>query len=232
MRNFNVTCGNYASGSFEMRSLFVFIALLAVGGVALYALATNYEIVGSFLVGLGVHPDGFWTRNILNLSGIVLVGIPVGGLLWSIAVLGSDGAGTDLHGYTVLRLRTGVRYFFSFAAFALSALFVFAALDKFDEIIFPLVMIGFGCAFFFGGIWILNASIRYDNTAIFTTEYSGISRRHEWVDIEGIDYKKESQEYQLRFRTGRKARVSSFYQGLDDLIVLAESKLKAHARTS
>ncbi len=212
-----------------MRPFLVFLVLLLIGGAAFYALALNREFAEPYLIDWGIDPDGVWTRGILKIVATVLVGVPIAGLMWSIAALGSDRAGTDIHGYTTLRLRAGARYFFSVAAFALAGLFIFVATEDSDVLAFNLFMIAFGCAFLFGGIWILIARVRYDNMAIFATEYTGIVRRHEWADLEALDINREAQEYHLRFRTGRKARISFYYQGVNDLIALAEEKLYRYA---
>jgi len=215
-----------------MKQVLIALTLLLIGGGVFFTLVANRELVEPYLIEWGLNPDGVWTRGTLKLIATVLIGAPIALGFWGIAALGSDQAGSDVHGYTVLRLRTGVRYFFSLAAFALAVLFIFVATNDSDELVFQIVMICFGCLFLFGGVWILIARIRYDNSTIFATDYTGVSRRHDWVDLETIDVRRDAQEYHLLFRTGRKVRISFFYQGANELIALAEDKLQAYARTS
>ena len=75
--------------------------LLASG--AFYSVAVNREFAAPFLRQVGIDPDGFWTRSLLKVIAIPLAGLPLAGLMGSIASLGSDRAGCDVHGYSVLK---------------------------------------------------------------------------------------------------------------------------------
>lgn len=215
-----------------MGRIILFLGILLVGFYAFFIFALNREAIEPFLMDVGIDPDSIWTRGILKAVAIALIGMPVAGLMWSIAALGSTKATVDIHGYIVLRLRSGARYFFSVASIGFAGLFIFVATEESDNIFFNLFMVAFGLAFMFGGVWIFIAKVRYDNSTLFVTEYTGATRRHEWADLEGLEVNDQAQEFHLLFRTGRKARISFYYQGVNDLIRVAEDKLHVYARAS
>ncbi len=209
-----------------MKHTVLILLWLVCGLVAFVAIALNREAFEPYLLQIGLDPEGnLFTRGVLKALAIVLFGAPLGALLWLIAGMGSDSPGTDVHGYRLLRLRAGSRWFFSIASAALACLFLFVATEDSDNLIFQGFMIAFGLAFLFGAFWLFAAKIRYDNSTIYVTEYTGASRRHDWADLEKIEVNQQAMEYHLIFRTGRKARVSFMYQGVDDLMALAWDKL-------
>ncbi|MGI9395499.1 MAG: hypothetical protein ACR2OY_12690 [Boseongicola sp.] len=215
-----------------MKQLLIAGALLLVIVGAFFALPIRGAMVGMDLKTWGPDPEATTTRSIIKLIATTLICAPIALGFWGVAALGSDKAGSDVHGYILLRFRAGVRIFFSIAAFALGVLFLFVDSNDGDALISRLATVGFGCGFLFAGVWILTSKIRYDDTAIYATEFNGTTRRHEWADLESIDVRKQGHMTHLRFRTGRKAHISVFYQGAHELIALAEDKLQTNARTS
>ncbi|MGI9389178.1 MAG: hypothetical protein ACR2O1_03895 [Boseongicola sp.] len=215
-----------------MRQLLIAGALLLVLVGAFFVLPFRGALAGLDLMVWGQKPEAPLARGTIKLIATILICAPVALGFWGIAALGSDQAGSDVHGYTLMRFRAGVRIFFSLAAFALGVLLLFGVSDDGDALVFRIVMVGFGCGSIFVSVWILISKVRYDNTAVYATEYTGATRRHDWVDLESIDVRKEGQMTHLRFRTGRKAHISVFYQGANELTALAEDKLQTNARTS
>ena len=212
-----------------MKQVLLALVLLAIGAAVFAALALNRGLVEPHLLDLGIDPEGPWLRAALKAVGTIFIGVPVALLFWSIAGLGSGAAGTDIHGYTILRLRSGSRYFLSAASLALAGLFLFVAAEDVEGLLWTAFMSVFGVFFLFGAWFIWTARVSYDNRTIAATQYTGTSRRHDWSDLVMIERRDEQHEFILRFRTGRKARISFFYQGVGELMALAERKLDENA---
>lgn len=134
-----------------MKRIVFLLAWIALGVGTFGALALNRDLVDSYVVTWGFDPENaVWTRGVLKAVAIVLFGTPLVALLWTFASLGSDRAGTDIHGYTVLRLRAGTRFFFSFLMLGLAGGFFTGAFTLSETLVFELMMLIFGCAFLFG----------------------------------------------------------------------------------
>lgn len=76
-----------------------------LGSGAVCGVAINREVAAPLLRQIGIDPDGFWTRSVLTVIAIPLAGLPVAGLMRSIASLGFDRAGCDVHGSSALQPR-------------------------------------------------------------------------------------------------------------------------------
>ena len=203
---------------------------LTLGLGAFVALALNREAVEPWLVAIGLDPEGsLFSRGILKGLALLMFGVPLTVLLWMIVGLGSNQGGTDIHGYTVLRLKTGGRVFLTLVSVGLAGLMLYVAMDESETLLFRLFIGAFGGAFLLGGYFIATAQVRYDNSTIAATTYTATLEKHEWRDLEAIEPNDEAREFVLRFRTGRKARISYFYQGVDELIWLARRKLDENA---
>lgn len=203
-----------------------------LGSGAIYSVAVNREVAAPLLRQVGIDPDGFWTRSVLKVIAIPLAGLPVAGPMGSIASLGSDRAGCDVHGYSVLKPHEDARYFFTLASLALTGLIIFVGADPQERLIFRGFMAVFGVAVLFAGFWVFEAHVRYDNSTSFAIDYSGLDPRHEGADLEGIPINALARDCHLLFRRGRKARISFFYSGANDMMTLVWQKLKTNARAS
>ena len=207
-----------------MKQIILWSVLLAIGAGAFVALILSRGLVEPVLLRLGLNTDGDMVLSAINVVGAVLLGVPTAELLWSIAAYGSDLPRRDVHGYTLLRLRSGARYFFSILSVSLAVLFFFGSVD--EPLIFQVFMIGFGAVFVFAGWWVFAAKVRFDETSLFATAYSGATHHHNWADLAKIEINQKAQEYHLLFGSGRKARISFYYQGIDQMMSLARRKLE------
>lgn len=204
-----------------MKQILLWSALLAIGAGAFVALVLSRGLVDPVLLRIGFDPGGSMVLNAIKVVGAVLLGVPIAALFWSIAAFGSDVPRHDVHGF--LRLRSGARYFFSVMSFALAVLFFFVSVG--EPIAFQFFMISFGTVFLFAGWWIFAAKVRFDETSLFATAYSGAAHSHDWTDLTKIALNREAQEYHLLFRSGRKARISFYYQSVDQLMPFARRML-------
>jgi len=114
----------------------------------------------------------------------------------------------------------------------LTGLIIFVGADPQERLIFRGFMTVFGIAFLFAGFWIFEACVRYDNSTIFATDYSGLDPRYEGADLENIQINADARDYHLLFRRGRKARISYFYSGANNMMTLVWQKLETNARAS
>lgn len=206
-----------------MKQILLWSGLLAIGAGAFVALILSRGLVDPVLLRIGFDAGGGMVLNAIKVVGAVLLGVPIAALFWSNAAFGSDLPRRDVHGYTLLRLRSGARYFFSVMSVALAVLFFLVSVD--EPIAFQFFMISFGTVFLFAGWWIFSAKVRFDEASLFAMAYSGATHSHDWADLTKIVINREAQEYHLLFRSGRKARISFYYQGVDQLISLARRKL-------
>ena len=206
-----------------MKQVLIWILIFAIGAGAFAALILAREWLDPVLIDAGLDPEGGIVLGIIKVVTAFFIGIPVVGLIYSLIALGSDAGKEDTHGYTLLRLKAGARYFLSAACVAFGVLFFFVAPE--GHIAFQAAMMAIGVAAFFAAWWVFSARIRYDGSTLFITAYSGLTHRHEWADLVDIKSNKEAMEFHLFFRDGRKARVSFFYQGLDGLMALAWDRL-------
>lgn len=197
---------------------------------ALAAAGRNRDVIDPFLASLGLDPESRWFEEGLNLVLYVIVGGPILGLLNAIFALGSDVTASDIHGYTVLRLKSGVRVFLPIASLCLAVLMYVASNDTENPWI-ALVFGGFGLAFLLGGWAIWRARIRFDGSRLFIRGFLGRETGYEWADIEQIASNADGAEYVLTFRGNKSVKISHYYSGIDRLIWLANQKRRGNART-
>jgi hypothetical protein len=114
----------------------------------------------------------------------------------------------------------------------LTDLIIFVGADPQERLIFRGFMTVFGAAVLFAGLWIFEARVRYDNSTLFATDYSGREPRHEGANLEDIQINADAGDYHLLFRRRQKARISFFYSGANDMMTLVWQKLETNARAS
>lgn len=204
--------------------------LLATVAGALAAAGMNRDTVDPFLRSWGIEPDSAWFKEVLRFAFAIVVGGPLVALLWALFALGSDEAGQDIHGYTVLRLKPGMRITLSVLAVALAVLMIAGTLDTEQEALKWLFR-AFAVAFLWGGWVIFTAKVRFDGATLFAPGPLGGQRKYDWADLVAIETLSDNREYRLVFRDKRKVKISFFYSGVDRLIWLANQKRQANART-
>ena len=216
-----------------MKQVLFLLLLLAIGAGAFAALALNLDRLSPWMLRVGLEPDGWVTEELLSVVAVLVIGVPLAALLWTIAGLGSERSSTDIHGYTVLRLKAGTRYGFAVLALLLAAVSFYAvATDETTTLAFQIAVPIFGALFLFAGFLLLVAKVRYDNSKICVTHFTGRLRCHDWADLVDIRTNSEGREHHLIFRDGRKARMSFYYQDVQSVMALAYRKQEQNARTS
>lgn len=209
--------------------LFLF---LSVGAVALIAtIAWHPEWWRPTLEAYGIEEDSQTFRALAKGLIAIVLGIPLTVLIYAIGHLGSNAGKTDIHGYTVLRLKAGTRYFLSLAGLALASLFF--ALPILDpETKAPWAFQAGGLFFVFAAFMIFSAKIRFDQSTIWVTNNFGMLRQYAWADLVEIRDEPEQNQIRLVFRNGKKPTISYYYAGLGALIETARTRLDAHAGTA
>lgn len=210
------------------------VALFAitVGAFALVAyVAQHPEWWEPALEARGIDRDDHAFRSGAKLVLAIVVGIPLTALIHAIGTLGSNRSRTDIHGYKVLRLRAGTRYFLTFSTLCIAA--VFFALPIVDPTTrAPWVFQAGGVVAVFFAFVMLTAKIRYDNATLSVSSNFGGRRHFDWSDLSEIRELPHTREYVLVFKNGKKASISFRYAGIDELIETARAKLGAYAGTA
>ena len=214
------------------RTLFWFVITL-IGVSLFFGAAMSRDVIEPWLAARGiVFTDIPYLQTagklVLTVAAMLLVGAPLTIFLYSLAAMGSDQAGRDIHGYTELRLKSGTRMVALIAVGFL--LFVFAmAFSESATLVGQIFCFSFGMFFLWGGVWLWRVRLRFDNSVLLAPDYLGRVHRHEWRDLERIESNKEAMEYHLWFSTGKKARVSYFFAGLDQVMIQAQEALYQNA---
>ena len=215
-----------------MKQVLFLLLLLAIGAGAFAALAVNLDRLDPVMLRLGLDPDGWVLEELLTVVAVIVIGVPLGAVLWAVASLGSEGASTDVDGYKVLRLKAGTRYGFAVLSLLLAGLCFYAvATDAEATLAFKIIVPGFGVSLVYVAVLLLVAKVRYDGAKVWVTHFNGRLRRHDWADLTDIRTNAEGREHQLIFRDGRKARISFYYQDVSALMTLANRKQEQNART-
>ncbi len=212
-----------------MARVLVYLMLtLGAGGLVVFA-AWHPEVWEPWLEAQGITRESATFRSGLKLALGVLLGVPLTALIYAIGRLGSDKGRTDIHGYTVLRLKAGMLWFTTVGCIGLAALF-FA---------YPMVdpKAPAPWAFQIGGlVWIivmiilLTARVRYDNSTLIVPNNFGGTKRFDWSDLTEVRDVPPMKTYELIFRDGKKAKLSYSYVGLGPLLGLAQEKLHSAPR--
>jgi hypothetical protein len=207
--------------------LWLIMTLLGVG--VFFWIMSSHGAIDAMLQSFGITlPDNTWVTRFaelaLHLCVLVLIGLPFTLFLYSLAAVGSDQAGTDIHGYTELRLRSGTRVMTVMMVGFL--VFVFAmAFGETDNIIAQALSTAGGLFFLWAGVWLLRLRVRFDQSVLLAPDYFGRMHRHEWRDLKRFSYNKEAMEYHFWFASNKRARASSYLSGVEDLIAQAQHAL-------
>ena len=213
-----------------MKRVLVWLAVLATVFGALAAVGQNREVIDAALSSVGIDPENTWFKEGLKLLLYVFIGGPILGLMNAVFALGQDVSSKDIHGYTVLYLKSGVRFTLPVAALALAALMFFVSSQD-EGVWVQFGLSGFGLAFLLAGLAVFRARLRYDGTSLFVRGPLGGESRYDWVDLEQIENLPDSSEYKLTFAGNRRVRISYYYSGVSRLIWLANERRRGHART-
>ena len=96
---------------------------------ALVAAGMNRDTVDPFLHSLGIDPESEWFENALRFVFAIVIGGPLAALLWSLMALGQDRVDEDIHGYTTLRLKAGMRVTLPLLSLGLAVLMFYGATE-------------------------------------------------------------------------------------------------------
>ncbi len=210
----------------------LFFLVLTLGAVAIIAMiAWNPEWWRPTLDAYGIEEDSQTFRALAKGLIAIVLGIPLTVLIYAIGHLGSNAGKTDIHGYTVLRLKAGTRYFLSVAALGLATMFF--ALPIIDpETKAPWAFQAGGLFFVFAAFAIFFAKIRFDQSTVWVTNNLGVLKQYAWADLTEIRDEPEQNQIRLVFRNGKKPTISYHYAGLGSLIETARSGLDVYAGTA
>ncbi|UWP89141.1 hypothetical protein [Aliiroseovarius crassostreae] len=198
----------------------VFFGLAHFGGTYLREHPNTLPPALAFL-----QPGNPWSENILKLLGTLLLAPTLPYFLVSVARLGGDeGRHDPFEGVTTLRLKSGFLFLFVPASGALSALFIFVALEG-DQLGLSLFMAAFGLFFGLMCLWMIVAFVSYDREGLINTHWSFRRKRYAWNDLVDVGYNREAMQYELHFGEAGKAKISSFYTGMEALIERANEEL-------
>ncbi len=167
----------------------------------------------------------------LKLILVTVVGVPLTALIYAIGRLGSDRGQRDIHGYTVLRLRSGTLWFTTISCLGLAALFfAYPMVDPVSPYPWAFQAAGLFCLLVIPVI--LNAKVRYDGSTLSVPNSLGGRSTHHWSDLADIRQVPEMKHYLFTFKSGKKATISYSYAGLGELLETAKSKMDAHRDTA
>lgn len=210
-----------------IRVFALFLLTAAAFGLVAFT-AAHPEVWEPWLDAQGITRDDRMFRSIVKVFVTLVVGIPLGALIFAIRRLGSDRTQQDIHGYTVLRLKAGSRWFAVFSLIGLAALFfAYPAVDPQAPVPWAFQAVGVSCLL--GILVILKAKIRYDGTTLIVSNSFGGHSTHQWSDLAAIREVPEMKHYVFSFRDGKKAKISDSYAGIDTFLEAAQSKLNAYA---
>lgn len=208
------------------RVLFLFLITAAAFGLVVFT-AWRPELWEPWLDAHGITRDDPLFRKGLKPVLAIVLGIPLVALIYAIGRLGSDRPQRDLDGYTVLRLRAGMRWFTTISCLGLAALFfAYPMVDPVAPIPWAFQAAAVFCLLIIPVM--LKAKVRYDNSTLSVSNSFGGSSRFRWSELMEVRAVPEMKHYLFVFENGKKASVSYSYAGLDDLLGTAQSKLGAH----
>jgi hypothetical protein len=212
-----------------MTRVLLMLVLTVAGFAAAAWTAWHPEVWEPTLERLGLGPGTIWyTPLVRGFAGLVAA-LPAIALLNAILRLGRDGGSTDIHGYTVLRLRSGARWFYGLATIALAALFL--SMPLIDPGNMPWVFRGAAAVVLVFGLVLVTATVRYDNRTLSVATLFG-ARHYDWADLEDIREERRMGAMLLLFRNGRTASISRRYAGLEAMLETARARMDAHAGAS
>ena len=212
-----------------MARVLTLLAITACAFALVAYVAQHPEWWEPMLEAQGIDRDSRTFRSGAKLILAIVVGLPLTALIHAIGRLGSNRARTDIHGYKVLRLRAGTRYFLTFSTLCIAAMFfALPIVDPTTKAPWAFQLGGIVTVFF--ALVLLTARIRYDNATLSVSGNLGGQKRFQWADLTDIQELPDLKRYVLVFKNGRKASISFNYAGVDDLIETAQAKLGAYAR--
>ena len=209
------------------RVLYLFLVTAAVFGLVAFT-AWHPELWEPWLEAQEItREDPIFQRGLKVILAVV-VGVPLTALIYSIGRLGSDRTSTDIHGYTILRLKAGTRWFMTIACLGLAAMFfAYPMLDPEAPHPWAFQAAGLFCLFCIPVF--LTARIRFDGATLSVSNSFGGRSTHRWSDLVDIREVPKMKHHLFTFRNGKTARISFSYAGLDKVLAMARSKLQARS---
>lgn len=176
------------------------------------------------------YREGPWLHALLKLFGVVVIITPFTALLGSLFSLGSERSrwalwSDNINDHWTLHLSAGMKWTMVGMAITLAGGAVFALWFQDEPIgiwLFASPLLLFS---FYLGLVFLIIKVPFDQTHITAMTPFLKWETHAWADLAEIEYVPSWTEYRLHFRDGRFARVSIYFNEVDDLIEFAKAKL-------
>ncbi|NNL35784.1 MAG: hypothetical protein HKP29_08625 [Silicimonas sp.] len=214
-----------------MKRVLVLVLFLALVACALVAAGKNRDVIDPFLRAYGINPQSEWFEQAMRFVFTIVIGAPLAALLWTLMAMGQNRTDKDIHGYTILRLKTGMRVTLPLLSLGLAVLMFYGS-GEIDGVVAQIFVQSFGVLFLWAGWVVLSARIKFDGMTLMAPNIFTRMISHDWADLDEIRTLRDSREYLLVFRDGRKVKISFFYSGVDQLIWLANQKRQANARAA
>ncbi len=176
-----------------IRAFVLFIVTAAAFGLVALT-AWHPELWEPWLYDRGITREDAMFRSGAKFILVIVVGIPLTALIYAIGRMGSDQSQRDIHGYTVLRLKTGTRWFSAVSLLGLAALFIaYPMVDPLAPAPWAFQAAGILCLL--GIPVILNAKVRYDDATLSIPNSFGGRSMHQWSDLEAVKVVPEMKHY-------------------------------------
>lgn len=211
------------------RAIFWFkIAFLFYTAVLVLALSRDWFLPWFAMVGIDLDSD--WVLRVVISMLIIPLAIPLTIMVISILDTGTDEAGQDVHGYRLLKLKIGARWFGTVTVPGLIWIVYMATVQIGGPIaqipvVFLLVPGAITVFLLWVLLWFWAVWVKYDESMLIAKDLRLREQQYYWTDIEDITYLQDKWEYQFSFKGGRMANISTFYSGIDHLLYLADYKL-------
>lgn len=203
--------------------LFFLLLTVAGSGLAAYA-AWNSELWEPWVEAKGhVRGDRAFDFDLKAFVAAAVSG-PLTLLIGALLQVGADRGATDIHGYTVLKLRTGPRTFMVLGCLLGVALFLaYPLVDPAAS--HPWAFQGAALLMLLAISVTLRASIRHDRSTVSIPNFFGGRSVHRRDELTDVIRPRGARFYLFGFRDARKVQVSLSYQGLNGLLQTAAARL-------
>lgn len=186
-----------------------------------------YRRAEPWLVAQGYEPFGMGFEIGAEVIGTVLIVGPLAGLIAAICAMGRDRGVIGRDGRTTLHLRDGARRFNLWATLALAILFFAGAWLLVDMgLVRRGIFAAAGVISIAFGQYMRWVHVIYDQRILIIPRLIGKPRRYAWENLTALDWVDELSHHRLTFQKGRKAKLSTSFAGITDLIALAQIKLE------
>ena len=193
-------------------------AAIAVGlrDTAFAEIGKNYGLFGNLMAGLGT----------------ILITPPAMSLLASVFALGVEKHRSTLEdkgGPRSLQLRKGSKWGGVALATGLWAAIIFALRWEGASLGLWLFTLPLHLMCLYAILVFLLVQAHYDAKTLVAMDWTLRSRSYNWTDLEGLAMKPDTQELVLHFAGNRRARLSLYFNHLNQAIAFAEARIKENA---